>query len=153
MKRIELTKGKTALVDEETYQFLRLWKWHTSSDGYAIRGTRFKEDYINIFMHQVIMLMQYGRYDKNLLVDHINGNRLDNRIENLRLATGSENAYHRAKTSKYKGVCKRGNTYRAYISKDYKTYEKRFKTEIDAVKWYNKKSKELYGEFAYQNPV
>lgn len=62
----------------------------------------------NIFMHRFVMNCQEGD-----IVDHINGNKLDNRKENLRIATSFTNAQNKVKkeglTSEYMGVCKQKN--------------------------------------------
>lgn len=88
---------------------------------------------------------------KGMEVDHINGNCLDNRRKNLRIATKSENLRNRNgwRTKKLpKGVYKEPSGYRARIYKHYKCYELgSFKTIKEAVKAYNKAAKEIHGEF------
>jgi aspartate carbamoyltransferase regulatory subunit len=63
-----------------------------------------------------------GKQEKGYVIDHINRNKCDNRLENLRVITAKENSYNRTKNAnsnnKYKGVVKRGNKYVASISKD-----------------------------------
>lgn len=111
MKKIILTQGKFALVDDEDYDFLNQWKWCYSKSykdlGYAIRfhyltksGKQQKRKVIS--MHRVIMNTPIGMY-----TDHINHNTLDNRKENLRICTPSQNHMNQRKfrgKSKYKGV-------------------------------------------------
>jgi hypothetical protein len=84
-----------ALVDDE-FAYLADLIWHLDSDGYAIN---FKT---KTRMHKMIM--------KGEEIDHINGNRLDNRRSNLRVITHKENVQngsaHKDSTSKYKGVSK-----------------------------------------------
>jgi len=89
MKTIPLTQGKVALVDDRDYGFLSQWKWHAMHSAptwpwYAARG-RLLSDGVgaaNILMHRVIL-----NPDKELQVDHINGDGLDNRRSNLRPST------------------------------------------------------------------
>ena len=105
MKKIKLSKGKVALVDNEDYIWLNQWKWHFMAGGYAMRHLRISEDKNSklIYMHRQIL-----NTPKGLESDHINRNKLDNRKENLRVATRSQNNMNRKKrincTSKYKGV-------------------------------------------------
>lgn len=87
MKKIKLTKGKFAIVDDEDYDELSKFKWYLSS-GYAIRKAKNGEDRprSNVCMHRVIMKTPIG-YE----TDHINHDRLDNRRCNLRVCTPSDN--------------------------------------------------------------
>lgn len=92
------------------------------------------------------------------IIDHINGNRKDNRLCNLRKSNVSLNSHNKKKkentTSKYIGVRFNKNKYTASITKDGKCYYLgRFENEEDAAKAYNKKSVELYGEFAKLNDI
>lgn len=93
-----------ALVDDE-FKYLAGLTWHTDSDGYAIN---FKN---KVRMHKLICR---GRE-----IDHINGNKLDNRRSNLRIVTHQQNIHnakaHRDGTSRYKGVSRRRNGFRAQI--------------------------------------
>lgn len=115
--------------------------------------------------HRLIWEMHYGKIPEGMFIDHINGNGLDNRLENLRLATQSQNACNRKQnknnTSGYKGVVyskPRGN-HRPYkkpwvvhIQIGNKKYSKRgFATAEEAAQYYNKKAVEYFGEFAKLN--
>ena len=99
-------------------------------------------------LHRLIWLYHYGEWPKDD-IDHINGIRNDNRIENLRKATRGQNNYNKGSTpntsSKYKGVYRRrGNKFVAEIRKDgIKYYLGSFDCEAKAAKAYDKKSKEL----------
>jgi len=97
---------------------------------------------------------------KGMRIDHRNHNGLDNRRENLRVATASENMMNRGKTRQnstgYKGVYKTGdsmlNPYNAKIQKDKKVYcLGHYKTAEEAARVYDKKAIELFGEFAVLN--
>ena len=101
-----------------------------------------------------------GGTASGLVVDHINHNTLDNRRKNLRLCTWAQNNQNRRpskrknKLSKYKGVSfyKKSKLYRALIWCNKKQYFLGyFKDETDAAKAYDKKARELFGEFAYLN--
>lgn len=102
MMKIQLTKGKETIVDDENYEKLSKFKWVLSDNGYAIRwGT--KSERKTVFMHCQII-----ERPKGFEVDHINGDRLDNRRENLRIVTLEQNRFNRKKqlgtSSIFKGV-------------------------------------------------
>lgn len=154
MKKIPLTQGKFALVDDEDYDFLMQWKWHIVAKGYASRTER---NSVNraIRMHRAILDAREGQE-----VDHINGNRLDNRRANLRIATSSQNAMNRKKIegagSKYKGVCpaRAAGKFIAQIKVNGKTIHLgTFASEKAAAKTYNIAAKKNFGEFARLNKV
>lgn len=102
MKTIELSAGRgSVLVSDEDFDWLSRFRWHWCN-GYAYRAEKLFGVQTNYRMHREIMRALPGE-----LVDHINGNKLDNRRENLRLATHRDNmrnskAIH--KTSAFKGV-------------------------------------------------
>jgi hypothetical protein len=104
--------------------------------------------------HRVAWLLYYGAWpDSNLLVDHINGDRLDNRICNLRLGTKSQNHGNRGpqknNTSGYKGVSKGKNGWHAAIRLKGKTIHLGVYDDIDEARYvYARKAYELFGEFA-----
>ena len=148
---IPLTQGKVAIVDAEDYEWLSKNKWHAANTGgkfYACRSIKQR----TISMHRVIM----GE-PKGMVVDHIDGNSLNNRRCNLRSCTTAQNICNqrpKGGTSKYKGVCfqKRENKWKAKIRFNGKgIHIGNFDEEIDAAKAYDKKANELFGEFAYLN--
>lgn len=85
MKTIPLTKGVVALVDDEDYAFLSQWKWHETS-GYAARWERQGSRRVSVKMHRQILNAPEG-----MDVDHINGNRADNRRHNIRIVSTQVN--------------------------------------------------------------
>jgi hypothetical protein len=88
VKEIILSKGKgIVLVDDEDYEWLSRYKWRLHSDGYAIRN----HNKTTVRMHREIMGFPDGE------IDHINRNKLDNRKENLRTVTSSQNKMNRPK--------------------------------------------------------
>ena len=154
MKKIKLTQGKFALVDDKDFEKVNQYKWHASKSYntfYAIR----KKDGETIRMHRVIMGFVKGDLRQ---VDHINSNGLDNRRSNLRECSNQQNQFNmKARigcSSKYKGVswAKGRNKWLAQIQVDDKDFHLGyFKREIDAAKAYDKKATELCGEFARLN--
>jgi hypothetical protein len=128
MKRISLTKGKFAIVDDCDYEYLMQWRWCLHNGGYACRR-RGESDEVGsqiILMHRVIA----GRMElcvQGLEVDHkdINDpyNKLNNQRNNLRVATSSQNkANHKLQsnnTTKFTGVSNVSgykNRFRAYLN-------------------------------------
>lgn len=108
-----------------------------------------------IYIHRAIM-----RPPPNMYIDHKNGNPLDNRRSNLRIVDQTHNNANfrvsRGGTSKYKGVswCKQQKQWRCRVKLYGKeVFSKRFDSEIDAAKAYNKFAKEIFGEYAYLNKI
>lgn len=97
-------------------------------------------------------LYTHGDWPKNE-IDHINGNPSDNRIENLREATRSENganrAIHKNNKSGFKGVTKKRNKWTACVAINKKRFRLgSFDSPEEAHAAYLKKSKEVQKEFA-----
>lgn len=150
MKKIYLHgnkgNGVYAIVDDEYYGELSKYKWTLTNTGYAQRSDRTP-------MHRYIM-----KPPSDYVVDHINMNKLDNRKENLRIATRAENTRNsRVKitnSSGYKGVMRdeRRNHWRAEITKDYKSFHLGvFDTAEDAAHAYDFAAAELFKDFAVFN--
>lgn len=117
---IPLSRGKSAIVDDAVLERLRSFNWYCSTNGYAVAyDPSDTSGNSKIIMHRIII-----EAPKGVEVDHINGNKLDNRLSNLRLASKQENARNRGKNSNnrsgYKGVCfaKGSDKWRAYITVD-----------------------------------
>jgi hypothetical protein len=159
---LPLSQNKFAIVDADDYDRLNQYKWclsKTPHTNYAMRRTKGKRakgrraKRKTIMMHRVIT-----NTPPHLVVDHINHNGLDNRKQNLRLCTRAENSRNRRpfrlNGSRYKGVSwdKQRKLFLAAIRCKGKYYNLgRFKSEIAAAKAYDKKAKELFGEFAFLN--
>lgn len=149
MKIIKLTNKLEVFVDDEDFEYLNQFKW-CFDNGYAIT-TKVPQ----IKMHRLIM-----KVGKGIHIDHKNHNTLDNRKNNLRICTNSQNHMNRIKqrmetaSSKFKGVCwhKDRNKWEAYITKDQKLkYLGLFDDETEAAKTYDFWAKKLFGEFARLN--
>lgn len=150
MKKIYLSKGKFALVDDEDYDFLIQWKWHISQSGYAVRTD-------NRLKKTTMMHREVNKTLKNLETDHIDGNKINNQKNNLRSALKVQNQGNRKPqkgTSKFKGVCwnKENKNWRAGIRVNKKSKcLGSFKNEADAARAYNIAAKEYFGDFAKVN--
>jgi len=139
-------KEKTGecMVDDDKYYELIKNKWHMKKDGYVSTSK-------SILIHRLLMNAK-----KNEIVDHINGNKLDNRLSNLRISSPTLNGHNKLKkegtTSKYIGVSKYGKKYTAVITKEKKYYYLgTFASEEDAARARDRKAIELYGEYAKLN--
>jgi len=153
MKKIQLTQGKYALVDDEDFEWLNSWKWfyRNASNGYACRHSTKKDSprLGLISMHREILTLQ-----NNQFCDHKNGNGLDNQRKNLRVCTLSENQWNTPKrktnTSKYKGISynKRDKVWTAMLRSQGKNlWLGGFKNKNDAIKIYKDTAHKLRGAF------
>lgn len=157
MKKIKLLGkhgvNKYALIDDDKFELVSELKWFCDNYGYAVSTSH---GYIK--MHRLIT----GFSKKQ--VDHINGNRLDNRLSNLRLCTLKENVRNtpirKDSYSGFKDVTKRSDSkgrnkiWKARINPDGKTIELGlFYSAIEAAVAYNKAAKKYFGKFAYLNIV
>ncbi len=153
MKFIHLTTGEVTIVDDEDFDRVNQYKWYClkTQDGhkYAHAIIHIKDR----FMSRFIM-----NPPKDMKVDHINRNSLDNRKINLRICTNQQNIFNSDKrttnTSGYKGVIweKLRGCWRSQIMLNGKfIYLGRFKDKIAAAKAYNKGALKYHGEFAGLN--
>lgn len=159
MKRIPLSRGRYALVDDEDFERLVTFRWHCDSYGYAKRSIHIgNRKHRNVAMHREIL----GITDSDILVDHMNGDRVDNRRSNLRLSTKSTNGCNRnktrANTSGYKGVTKhnqcKSDRWIAQIRVNNRNrYLGLFTTPELAAAAYNRAAVTHFGEFAKLNNI
>ena len=161
MKEIQLTKGFVALIDDEDFDRVSKYKWCACVSGSAVYALHsFKSDLTGkrfvLSMHRFIMDNPDG-----LEVDHINHNGIDNRKENLRACTGSQNSMnssiYKNNTTEYKGTSYNpknnpSNPYSAHIGYQGKLIHLGYYTTVQqAARAYDRKAKELFGEFAALN--
>ena len=165
MKEIAVFGGLVAVVDDSDVILVSGLNWSGKRKDRTIyartrmRGSGTRR-WQHVLMHQLIMPAVDG-----LEPDHINGNGLDNRRSNLRLATRSQNMSNAAKyrtrdgmapTSSFKGVW-RGHTCKRWCAtispKGKRINLGRFASERDAALAYNEAAKEYFGEFARLNVV
>jgi hypothetical protein len=156
---IPLSTGGIALIDDDDYHLVAGYKWR------RIWSVRAKTDYAGIrigqspgsrmlWMHRVIL----GLTDRWTLTDHRNFNGLDNRRENIRIASDSQNKFNRHKyannRSGFKGVYfhKAVNSWVAKISFNKTQYPLgKFSSPVEAAIAYDRAAVELFGEFACLN--
>lgn len=157
-RRIYLGEGMWTILDQKDYCRLGHFKWYVIGHRgkfYAARSVRAgKLKFKTLALHREIM-----NQPRKKIVDHKNCDSLDNRRDNLRLATRAQNTYNRRKkktktSSRFIGVCfeKRTQRWAAYVMHKGKTYWLgRFKSEIEAAKARDRAAPKYHGEFARLN--
>ena len=151
---IPLSHNKRAIIDTCDLERVSKYKWWVHSDGYAYTCWMTSGRKHTLLMHRLIMDAAKGQ-----VVDHINRNRLDNARSNLRFCTRAENCANaplwKNNTSGYKGVSRyKDGRWRAYIKIGQRfKHIGAFETKEGAAHAYNEVAKEIYGEFAYLNPI
>jgi hypothetical protein len=147
VKRILLTQGQFALVDDDMYEWLNQWKWYVSwnkntQSFYAFRAIRIGKVRTSQSMARQILGL---KKDDKRQADHIDHNTLDNRITNLRIVTIQQNSFNRnpAGYSWHKASKK----YRARIKlNDKEIHLGYFRTAIEARNIYLR-AKKIYHKF------
>lgn len=147
MRTISLTRGQVALVDDEDFERLNFWNWYCKENGntrYAVSDKMVNRVRAHRLMHRVIL-----NPPKELYIDHINHNGLDNRKENLRIVTKSMNAANmRVKsnnTTGHPGVYLTPARFEATITVDGKSkYLGRYKDMANAVSAYHEAKSEYF---------
>lgn len=147
---ILLTRGKTAYVDDEDYERVMEHSWCMHPCGYA--KARINKKYV--LMHRWLL-----DAPSNLNVDHINGNKLDNRRSNLRLCTSMDNhanCFVARSPTGFKGVdwSKSHGKWRARLVRNYRTIHLGyFDTPVLAARAYNEAALKYFGPYANLNKV
>lgn len=148
-----LTQNKKAKVSNEDFESLGKYRWyykHQAGGGYAARNTPYSQGVPRktIRMHRQIMDTPVG-----FETDHINGDKLDNRRENLRIVSKSQNQWNRKKqngSSKYKGVYWNKTNQRWHVQLQVnkkKVWLGYYETEEEARKAYENGIKKFFGKF------
>jgi hypothetical protein len=156
-RRVYLTGGRYALVDQKDFYRVNELDWTVKEDFDSVYAVHFLKDPGHhsklISMHRFILNPPEGA-----LVDHRNCNGLDNRRANLRPATRSQNGYNRPKrkntTSPYLGVhfSKKMKKFVAQIKHESrKIWLGSYDNEIEAARAYDAAAKKYHGEFARLN--
>src|SRR6478736_2425501 len=140
------------LVDSEDQYLLEKYKWRvvkTKNKFYATRIFTQNNKEKHVLLHRLIMNFP------DHMIDHINGNGLDNRKCNLRLATPSQNAVNRIFQNKsgYRGVslAAKGKFHAKIRFMGDRHYLGVFETAEEAAKVYDMKALQLHGEFSVLN--
>lgn len=162
MAEVTLTNGMVTLVDNEDLHLLAPYTWVAVQLGntwyakaYTPAALGGKNGKPEIYLHRLVLGLAKG---DGIKADHKNGNGLDNRKENLRIATKIQNQWNIQKradgvASKYKGVSKtpRGSWQAAITVSKRRMYLGTFTSEIEAAQAYDNAAIEHFGEFARPN--
>lgn len=150
-----LLNNKDFLIfDKEDIVFINSYKWRVSKKLKYVKTTIKNKTYL---LHRLLLNLK-----ENQIVDHKNGNPLDNRRSNLRICNNSQNQANKFKKiglSKYKGVSydknsKRVKRWMARLEHKGKNITiGRFLTENEAALAYNKKALQIWGNYSIINNV
>jgi len=148
---IPLTQSLQVMVDPEDYEWLRHWRWRAR---FAPNGRVYATARIHgrtVFMHRLIMNPPPG-----MVVDHIDGNGVDNCRRNLRNCTHAQNIHNLPKhhgVSRFKGVCRaRHGRWQAGIrTGGHRMYIGLFDDEVEAAHARDRWAFVLHGSFAWLN--
>jgi len=149
-------KCANAFISKHHLPIVLEFKWYLGKDGYPVTYQSI-DGKIKLGRGMKMHKMISPKISEGMVIDHVNRNKLDNRIENLRICTQKQNSYNTTKpknsSSKYKGVKKEKNgSWTASISKDGKTNcIKGIDNEIDAAKIYDMMAEDLFGNYAGKN--
>ena len=156
MKKIPLTQGKFALVDDEDFEMVNRFKWYAVKGRhtfYAIHGIPTVDGkHRQIKMHRLLLNTPLGMH-----TDHKNGNGLDNRRGNIRTCTPCENKRNSRKqinnTTGFKGVCIHHGKYivAAIKHRGRRIHLGTFSSIRSAARAYDVAAQKLHGEFARLN--
>lgn len=163
MKKIPLTgkngSNQYALVDDKDYARASKMSWHLAVVGYPKNiknglGSHKEREVTQTYLHHFII----GKPQKGFVVDHKNGDKLDNRRDNLRLGTHGQNhanqGLQKNNTSGHKGVISKDGRWIARIKFDGRNkYIGVFTSKKQAALAYNIAARELFGEFALLNKI
>lgn len=163
MKKIPLGLGKHTIVDDADYDWLNQYLWCISPSGYAIANygaSKLCDISVSPVGSMARLILELSPEDKRE-ADHKNLNKLDNRRQNLRICTHTQNCMNREKRSdwihsRFKGVKKRlrNKKWPAYIKLNGELkYIGSFSKEKYAAQAYNLAAKRLFGEFALLNKI
>lgn len=151
IRYVPLTQGKFAIVDARDYARVSQYNWCVSRKGSTIYAYR-KDHGKNVYLHQFLMKPPPGK-----VVDHIDGNGLNDRRSNLRVVDRRLNQLNcrpSVRSSRFKGVRLSPWTRKWYAAITLDGHTIRlgpFDKEIEAARAYDRKAHELFGEYAYLN--
>ncbi len=149
VRRIPLGNGLFALVDAADYRRVSKYRWYAKRHGRTTYATCLRKGR-TVYMHRMVV-----RARKGCIVDHIDGNGLNNRRCNLRICTHQQNQANRGPrggSSRFVGVLRHKDKWEAGIRYRGKYfYLGLHDDEVEAARARDRKAYELHGEYAYLN--
>lgn len=157
MKKILLTRGKVALVDDSDFESLSEFKWMAGGNWAANKIYACRSITVAGKRKTIRMAREILNAPEHMVVDHINGDTLDNRRENLRICTRRENRWNRlnsASETKYFGVTYNKDRNKFYASIGHagkQHFIGEFENPVEAAIAYDACAFRLRGEFVSLN--
>jgi hypothetical protein len=163
LKEIESIDGFKVIVDDEDYEYFNcLYDLYLNNHGYVYCKPKKKYKKMGLFnmtIHKI--LMNPEKLGRKVVVDHVDGNKLNNQKLNLRICTHAENMWNRKISSEFLGIPKTSKYKGVSYHKNYKCWRVQIKgqimgdfdNEVAAANSYNYHAKILFGEFALLNDV
>lgn len=149
MATFKIPTGETVVVDDEDFEQVSQMAWHRTGKGYVAHCYYDCGNVRSTYLHHFILGIKK--------VDHKDGDRLNNRRQNLRCATGSQNAGNkrkssRPKSSRFKGVYwhKQRGQWRVSVANP-QQFLGAFTDEAEAAAVYDRAARARWGEFACLN--
>lgn len=120
MATIKLTRGFITLVDDELFDSLNSYHWYASGvEGRPARRLKTGPRKLIYIYHQILHILPWVISKYGFEVDHINGNPLDNRKDNLRVVTHRENMRNTLSHIVQQGYCydNTHNKWKVYVDR------------------------------------
>lgn len=150
VRRIPLGKGLFATIDAADYEEVRKYRWYATHGGGNNAYAAATKNGKTVYMHRMLM-----RPRKGYVVDHIDGNGLNNRRCNLRVCTPTQNLANktpRGGSSQFVGVYRYRDKWAANVTCQGRCYYIGvFEDEVEAAKARDRKAYELHGQYAHLN--